>query len=227
MLLVVVLFALIGATVLSGVVLSRGQICPGQRRRLLKEMVILLGGYALTALLDPWLLLALIPMGIYLLWRHKGWKKNHDPLWLLALTAAAAAAWLMQFAWQFSPAALVFSVLACAVMGSSLMHVMLLQAKSRLQAFYRILPVAGIISAMPLCLTVAYAMLSMTQAQQQMIMATFITGFVMLVIGLVAWSVSFWRLKEMPKWLLLSSHVVLLLAMVLLNACVFWGPVTA
>ncbi|USD66680.1 hypothetical protein J4N39_08640 [Vibrio sp. SCSIO 43136] len=147
---------LVGALAIITLVLVKGDICPGQRGRLHK---------LLPAIAALWLACALFAIeslaiagGIVYFYSQVETKKTRQigPLWLLYGVNGLGLFSVMVNSFQLGGVALVMQqILWGAVSGALFAHLLLIQARSRLQAFHRILPAFGIVSLMVLVIALA------------------------------------------------------------------------
>ncbi|MGL4715923.1 MAG: hypothetical protein ACRCWL_08475 [Aeromonas sp.] len=144
----------LGALITLGIVLWRGDICPGQRARINQQLFSVWVMTALSLMLAieakaaGWLLwssgISLV-LGVALsLAQSRLEGKRSIPgilLWLPALPLALYGVGLLQQQGWFS------GLLQLAMLGSAFAHLMLLRARHRLSAFNTLLPLAGLVGA--------------------------------------------------------------------------------
>lgn len=91
------------------------------------------------------------------------------------------------------------------LLGAMFGHLLLTLARSRLQAFHRILPVVGILSAMLTALCLLPYVSGLNDEQLQTLLMPIVMSFGLLIAGVVAWC---WHLisgKTVNKWQLLLA----------------------
>lgn len=96
------------------------------------------------------------------------------------------------------------------LLGAMLGHLLLTLARSRLQAFHRILPVVGIVSAMLTALCLLPYVSGLNDEQLQTLLMPIVMSFGLLITGIVAWC---WHLisgKTVNKWQLLLAGLLVL-----------------
>lgn len=144
----------LGALIALGLVLWRGDLCPGQRSRITAQLfsIWVITGLSLMlaveAGIEGWLLWsggAALILGIALsLAQSRLEGKRAIPanlLWLPALPLALYGVGLLQVQGCLG------GLLQMVLLGSAFAHLMLLRARHRLQAFNLLLPLAGLVAA--------------------------------------------------------------------------------
>lgn len=144
----------LGALIALGLVLWRGDLCPGQRSRITTQLfsIWVITGLSLMLAMEAgmkgWLIWcggAAMILGIVLsLAQSRLEGKRAIPsslLWLPAMPLALYGLGLLQIQGWLSGA------LQMVLLGSAFAHLMLLRARHRLQAFNTLLPMAGLIAA--------------------------------------------------------------------------------
>ncbi|KXF81812.1 hypothetical protein [Enterovibrio coralii] len=144
----VVLSGVLGAQLVLTLVLLKGDICPGQRGRLHKVFWFLVAGWGVITPIYPFAALPFISLGIFSLRSKTGKTKLSGPIPVLHLSNAFGVLALVVAMAQSGLALSLLMVLQVVLVGAATAHVLLIRARSRLQAFHRILPVAGLVSAM-------------------------------------------------------------------------------
>jgi hypothetical protein len=144
----------LGALIALGLVLWRGDLCPGQRSRITTQLfsIWVITGLSLMLAMEAgmkgwltWCGGAAMILGIVLsLAQSRLEGKRAIPsslLWLPAMPLALYGLGLLQIQGWLSGA------LQMVLLGSAFAHLMLLRARHRLQAFNTLLPMAGLIAA--------------------------------------------------------------------------------
>lgn len=144
----------LGALIALGLVLWRGDLCPGQRSRITTQLfsIWVITGLSLMLAMEAgmkgWLIWcggAAMILGIVLsLAQSRLEGKRAIPsslLWLPAMPLALYGLGLLQIQGWLSGA------LQMVLLGSAFAHLMLLRARHRLQAFNTLLPMAGLVAA--------------------------------------------------------------------------------
>ncbi|MGY4107516.1 hypothetical protein [Aeromonas encheleia] len=144
----------LGALIALGLVLWRGDLCPGQRSRITTQLfsIWVITGLSLMLAMEAgmkgWLIWcggAAMILGIVLsLAQSRLEGKRAIPsslLWLPAMPLALYGLGLLQIQGWLSGA------LQMMLLGSAFAHLMLLRARHRLQAFNTLLPMAGLVAA--------------------------------------------------------------------------------
>ena len=144
----------LGALIALGIVLWRGDICPGQRSRISQQLFSIWVITALSLMLAveakaaSWLIWSggvalVLGVGLSLAQSRLEGKRSVPStlLWLPALPLAVYGFGLLQLQGWVS------GLLQMAMLGAAFAHLMLLRARHRLQAFNTLLPLAGLVAA--------------------------------------------------------------------------------
>ncbi|MGB2079578.1 MAG: hypothetical protein ACPHV3_07310 [Vibrio sp.] len=199
---------LLGALLVLLLILKKGDICPGQRGRIFKQ-VLTLGGLWLVSGLTFW---PAAIVGLLLLTffsRVKtGKTRDEGPVVLLYLAAIFGFGCVIylgaNMGWLFS----LYILFCFLLLGAWLAHVLLIQARTRLQAFHFVLPVAGIIAAMGVAVVV---LLKGAQLEPQMLtilMNSILVNLVALLVGLSLWIWHLFSQKTVTLWLPLAGFLI-------------------
>ncbi|WP_413285924.1 hypothetical protein [Vibrio sp. MA40-2] len=215
---------LLGAQLVLTLVLVKGEICPGQRGRVHK---------LLPAIGVLWLSIVTIKMSAFIVACAIFYffskvqiskTRNQGPLWVLYLADLLA---FLFVAMQASVLPTVFAsiewVLHISLLGAILAQLLLLIARSRLQAFHRVLPVIGIVSSMSLALVVALHVIGLEQASMDSLYQTILIGLACLLVGSVVWCWHLVTRHTVNKVQLSISLTLLLLAGVQLYPLISWS----
>jgi uncharacterized membrane-anchored protein len=218
--------ALIGALWLIIVILYKGDICPGQRGRLHKSVAVIAVLMAIASVLNLWL----FPSLALMLWFYSKiqTKKTRVEGPRAALVCAAIWASLVgclafnqqlsqHYLWE-SVVGFVFFVILVTLLGASLAHLLLLRARTRLQAFHRLLPILGVIASftyLVVWMTLLWSVSVRTPLNVDELLTPLLLAIAGLLTGLIAWN---WHLlqrheiKQPSLWLacvgLASSHLL-------------------
>jgi len=209
---------LLGAQLIVTLVLSKGEICPGQRGRIHK---------LIPALVALWVAASLnmveglaIAGGLMYFYSQVQTNKTREkgPLWLLHVGNLAALVLLLLPAASMQAYGLAFyQVLIAGYTGALFAHLMLVVARTRLQAFHRILPVSGILIAMGLALSLLYRGYQLDEQLVKQLTPFLLIGFLLLVSSILSWC---WHLishKSANKWQVGFSVVNALAAVTLFS----------
>ncbi|OOF15354.1 MULTISPECIES: hypothetical protein [Salinivibrio] len=210
--------AILGAQLVLSLALLKGEICPGQRGRFHHAYWVLVFAWVI---LVPSSFLATIPflfLGLFAFRSKTGKTRHSGPIPLLHVAnLTACVAWLIITASQGWMVA-VFGLLQVVLLGASAGHGLLVRAKSRLQAFDNLLPLASVLALMATVLLVAVAA-SLTTFSTVNINALF-AGVGLGLLGIAA---SIWHLLKHTKpawWRLMIGFGFLFAASVSLNTIV-------
>ncbi|MGF1685467.1 hypothetical protein L4C36_02065 [Photobacterium japonica] len=201
--------ALLGAQLVLTMVLTKGEICPGQRGRVHKTLPILLVGWLIATIFQPLAVLPLLALAYFTMKVKTGKTRDAGPLNVFyAADGLAAVVWLMTAASLSLPVA-VLSLMAIPLFGALLAHLLLTQARTRLQAFHRLLPFAGVASAILSVLCLLWVAMQLGDAQAQAMVGTMIAALVCLVAALLVWAMHLLSAKTVNRWQLLAAAVLL------------------
>lgn len=202
---------LLGAQIILTLVLVKGDICPGQRGRIHK---------VLPAVAVLWLAVAsvkieafMIVAAIFYFYSQVQTKKTRDsgPMWVLYLANGLAVAYvaiLMGQAHNWSAALSLLTMVA--LLGAMFGHLLMTIARTRLQAFHRILPVAGILSAMLTTLCIVPYAYSLSADNLNAMTQPLLISFALMVAGIIVWSWHIMMSKAIDKVQLAVAQVMIL-----------------
>ncbi len=191
---------LLGAQLILSLVLQKGDICPGQRGRVHKVLPVIIVGWGLSAWFAPIALLPLSLLAAFTVKVKTSKTRDKGPILLLNLSNVAA---IMSLLWlvsqEFTLFSLLFVLLLVVILGSSLAHLFLIQARSRLQAFHKLLPVIGTVAVMLLILATLIPISALEASLLQKITPMLLSSFVLLVMAVVGWVWHLIRVKAVSK----------------------------
>jgi hypothetical protein len=216
--LVLLAASLLGAQLIISLVLVKGDICPGQRGRIHKTLPVLCFLWLAVCWQYPYALNIPIILGYFFSQVQTRKTKEQGPLWIFHLTNLFSfAIWMFQVFSNDVIASKLVSLVGLFLLGGILGHCFLTQAKTRLQAFHRLLPIAGVISAILLSLVVLYEMNSIPfQANDKLVVNQFLASFLLLIVGVLTWCLHLLTSRKISLIQLLIACCILNLA-VLLN----------
>ena len=204
--------ALLGAQLILTLVLTKGEICPGQRGRVHKTLPVLLLGWLVVALVQPYAFLPLAALGYFTLKVKTGKTRDAGPLNVFyAANVLAFLVWFSLLPTLTLPVA-VLSLVSIALFGSLVAHILLTQARTRLQAFHRLLPFAGFISAMVSVLCLLWLSSLFDEGQLASLTTNVVASLVLLVAGLLVWSMHLLTGKTVNRWQLVAAAGILVLS---------------
>ncbi|MDA0126654.1 hypothetical protein OH458_00990 [Vibrio sp. MarTm2] len=204
---------LLGAQLILTLILIKGEICPGQRGRIHK---------VLPALAVMWLAVAslkveamMVVFAIAYFYSQVQTKKTRDqgPLWVMYLANGLALSYVaIMIAEQASLAGGINVFVQIALLGALFAHLLLTVARTRLQAFHRILPVSGVISAMLMTLAIALKAASLDEQVLMSVLQPLLIGFALMIAAVVVWCWHMLLSREISKPQLGFALAVMLLA---------------
>ncbi|UTV26661.1 hypothetical protein [Photobacterium atrarenae] len=201
--------ALLGAQCVLTLVLTKGEICPGQRGRVHKTLPVILAGWLLVVVSHPVALLPLLALSYFTFQVKTGKTRDAGPLKVLyAAGVFATVSWLGLLPAMQLPE-MMLSLMAIPLFGASLAHLLLTQARTRLQAFHRILPFTGFVSAMVSILAILWLLSGMDEAQLELLVSDVVGALLLLVLSLLVWAGHILLGKTVNRWQLLAASILL------------------
>ncbi|EGA70297.1 hypothetical protein VISI1226_22045 [Vibrio sinaloensis DSM 21326] len=204
---------LLGAQLILTLILLKGDICPGQRGRIHK---------VLPAIAVLWLAVAslkieamMVVFAIAYFYSQVQTKKTRDqgPIWVMYLANGLAIAYVaILIGEQASLAGSLNVLVQIALLGALFAHLLLTVARTRLQAFHRILPVSGVVSAMLMTLAIGWQAATLDEATLSGVLQPLLIGFALMIAAVVVWSWHMLLSREITKPQLGFALAVMLLA---------------
>ncbi|MDP2532488.1 hypothetical protein Q8W16_10415 [Photobacterium damselae subsp. piscicida] len=140
--------------------------------------------------------------------------KTRDAVPIKALYGAdvlVAFCWLLLLS-SMTLAQTGLSLVSIVLFGALVGHLLLTQARTRLQAFHKILPFAGFVSGILAVLCLCAHMMTLSEQQVSQLTGSFIAALVLLVAGLLVWVGHILLHKTVNKWQLLVALALLILS---------------
>lgn len=209
--------ALLGAQILLTIILHKGDICPGQRGRIHKWLPVLIVGWCTiagvgmtyTSIFAINLVPAIAIGGFYLSVKTSK-TRDKGPLIVMALANGFAGAGFVNLALgSGSFTQLFYALVGPFLFGALLAHLLLTLARTRLQAFHKILPISGIISGIIMSVILLCQTLSVHEIflDRMAIKLGIASGLMLLSTAL--WSFHLFR-QEAVKWQMLVVSSVMM-----------------
>lgn len=189
----VTLAGALGAQWVLTLVLLKGDICPGQRGRLHKAFGFLVAAWGITIPSAPFSLLPFMALAIFAYRSKHGKTRQTGPIPVLHLANGLGAAAFVVVAFQQGVLHALLMLAQLLLVGAITAHCLLLNARSRLQAFHRILPVSGIVSAMLMAVTLAIASANIGGAMTEETITNILVALALVVMGVLVWAVHLFR----------------------------------
>lgn len=205
---------LFGAQALLTLLLIKGDICPGQRGRLHKMLPAI--GVMWLAVASLRIEAFMVVFAIFYFYSQVQTKKTREkgPLWVLHLANGLAFAYVViQIFEQPNWPAAVAMALMIFFLGASFSQLLLTIARSRLQAFHRILPVTGIISGMLLVIATLFSSYQLDEVALRAATQPILIALVMLISSIVAWCWHIFTHKAPTKLQLTIAFLLALASM--------------
>lgn len=191
---------LLGAQLILTLILVKGDICPGQRGRIHK---------VLPPIAIMWLAVAslrieamMIVFAIAYFYSQVQTKKTRDqgPIWVMYLANGLALAYVgIEVGSQASLAGGLSVFVQISLLGALLAHLLLTIARTRLQAFHRILPVSGVVSAMLMSLAILLKANGLDNEILTAVIQPLLVGFALMISSVFVWCWHMLTAKEINK----------------------------
>ncbi|MEX3072852.1 hypothetical protein AB3Y13_13930 [Vibrio alginolyticus] len=210
---------LFGAQALLTLLLIKGDICPGQRGRLHKMLPAI--GVMWLAVASLRIEAFMVVFAIFYFYSQVQTKKTREkgPLWVLHLANGLAFAYVViQIFEQPNWPAAAAMALMIFFLGASFSQLLLTIARSRLQAFHRILPVTGIISGMLLVIATLFSSYQLDEVALRAATQPILIALVMLISSIVAWCWHIFTHKAPTKLQLTIAFLLALASMTSLQS---------
>ncbi|WP_139281537.1 hypothetical protein [Vibrio aerogenes] len=200
-------------------VLMKGEICPGQRgriHRLFPVLALLWASVAVQHLLA--MVVTALIAGLYT--RVKtGKTRDSGPLMLLWLADMAALVLVIMTIvgmpdW-IGGVVIAFSTI---LSGAISAHLLLVMAKSRLQAFHKLLPAVGVLAAMMITVCIVPFTYGLSDEQLSIMTSSVLIYFSLMIAGLLLWCWHLFLSSTVSRVLLALSCLLLLSSMTGFNS---------
>lgn len=213
----------IAAACFLALVLTKGEVCPGQRKRITENMISVWAVLALGLMIGvevyaTTLTLVIGGMAVFigimqnLIQSRLQGKRSIPSTWLRLPIALAVITGLLVL-WQQQQALL---LLEAVLLGAVFAHVILLRAKHRLQAFNVILPVVGIASSVLLMVGLLVVASMHADSSNMMVIQEFVIyRAVILLLALAVWTIPLYTKQEYSPNIVSLTTVLLLFSEVI------------
>ncbi|WP_306345641.1 hypothetical protein [Vibrio quintilis] len=210
---------LAGAQLILTLVLMKGEICPGQRGRIHRLLPVLALMWASAATEQPLALLVTAFIAWFYSQVKTGKTRDSGPLPVLWLADVAALV-LVIMAIMKMPDWVGGSVICIStvLLGAIGAHLLLVMAKSRLQAFHKLLPAVGVLAAMLTTICIVPFAYGLSDEQLALMTPSVLTHFTLLIVALLLWCWHLFSSATVNKMLLSLSCVLLISSMTGFNA---------
>ncbi|MDH5935130.1 hypothetical protein L8R84_03130 [Vibrio splendidus] len=203
---------LLGAQLILTLILVKGDICPGQRGRIHKMLPAI--GVLWLAVASLRIEAFLVVFAIFYFYSQVQTKKTRDsgPIWVMYLACGLALSYVaIQATEQATTVGIITTLLLIALLGAAFGHLLLTIARTRLQAFHRVLPVVGVLTGMLVVLATVVSVYSLSEAQLEPVISTLLFSFALLISAIVVWCWHLFFVKT-PEKLQLTISLLMLLA---------------
>ncbi|MGO2508087.1 MAG: hypothetical protein ACTH6Y_03740 [Vibrio hibernica] len=212
---------LLGAQLILLLILLKGDICPGQRGRIHKQLpIIALGWLGLGFLYWP---LTLVGVLVLVFFSQVKVSKTRDsgPIWLLYFAIASASIFNIQLMLAGDWGNMLFMLVVMVILGASLSHFFLLLARTRLQAFHRLLPVAVIIGAILITVVVLLQAFQYSMSYVNQIIVPLMVCYMSLIASVVFSSWHLFTQQTIQKTQPFCGFIVCLTSVIGFSALLF------
>ncbi|MGF1726976.1 hypothetical protein [Photobacterium nomapromontoriensis] len=175
-----------------------------------KTLPVLLIGWLLATVAQPLAVLPLVALGYFTMKVKTGKTRDAGPVKVLfAADGLGFVVWLAMLPQLTLPVA-ALSAIAIGLLGGLLAHILLTHARTRLQAFHRLLPFAGFASAMLSVLCLLWLTSQYDEVQVQAMTSTIIGALVLMVCALLVWAMHLLTNKTVNRWQLMIAGGLLI-----------------
>ncbi len=202
---------LLGAQLLLTLILVKGDICPGQRGRIHKLLPVLAILWLAVASLKIQAIMVTFAIGYFYTQVQTKKTRERGPLWALYLANGLALAYVaIQVTEQPDWASRFHLLCQIVLLGGVFVHLLLVVARTRLQAFHRILPFAGVVAAMLAALTVLAKAYGLEQSAIASATTAILFGLALMISAVVVWCWHIFTDKTINRTQLLVALLMLL-----------------
>ncbi|MCK6261871.1 hypothetical protein KP803_01130 [Vibrio sp. ZSDE26] len=202
---------LLGAQLLLTLILLKGDICPGQRGRIFKVLPAI--GVLWLAVASLRIEVFMVVFAIFYFYSRvqTGKTRDNGPIWVLYLANGFALSLVgIQISQQPDIAQSVAYFVLVFLLGANFSHLLLTIARTRLQAFHRILPVTGVLSAMAFVLCALGTFYNVDEAILATMLTPLVISFMLMLFAVVVSCLHLLSAKEVNKAQLTVSLLSLL-----------------
>ncbi|MBN3492758.1 hypothetical protein [Vibrio neptunius] len=180
---------LLGAQLILTLILVKGDICPGQRGRIHKLLPVLAVMWLAVASLRIEAMIVVFAISYFYSQVQTKKTRVQGPLWVLYLANGLALSYVaIGIGEQPDLAAGISVFVQIILLGALFAHLLLTVARTRLQAFHRILPVTGVISAMLMSLVILLKAIGLEEVTLTQATQPLLIGFALLITSVLIWS---------------------------------------
>ncbi|MER2496314.1 hypothetical protein ABS858_09445 [Vibrio neptunius] len=179
---------LLGAQLILTLILVKGDICPGQRGRIHKVLPVLAIMWLAVASLKIEAMMVVFAIAYFYSQVQTKKTRVQGPLWVMYLANGLALAYVaIGIGEQPDLAAGLNVFVQIILLGALFAHLLLTVARTRLQAFHRILPVTGVISAMLMSLAILLKAIGLEEVALTQATQPLLIGFALLITSVLIW----------------------------------------
>lgn len=204
--------ALLTAQLIFTLVLTKGEICPGQRGRVHKTLPVLVLGWVLVIIQLPLAILPLLALAYFTIKVKTGKTRDAGPLNMLSFANGLAGLALLSVLFRVNLPMAGLSLTLGATLGALLAHTLLTQARTRLQAFHRLLPFGGFAGAIVSLPFLVWYLSQFDETALASITSIVITALVAMVVALLVWTGHLMLNKKANRWQLLGAFGLLVVS---------------
>lgn len=204
---------LLGTQLILSLVLTKGEICPGQRGRVHKLLPAIGVLWLVVAFIN--IFAVIIAAVVFMFFSRVQTNKTRDsgPIWMLYVADALAFAYVVSQLSLFPSIPALFSwLIYVCLLGAIFSNLLLLIARSRLEAFHKILPITGIVSGIALAIFIALQATGLNDNVLHSLQSEVLLGLALLIVGLMIWPLHMMTRQSINKIQLSITLLVLLLS---------------
>lgn len=195
-------------------ILLKGDICPGQRGRIHKWLPVLGVIGLATSYQSPLVLVSVVLVGFFYTKVKTSKTRDKGPTWALMLSVfVAALAFAIDVISLDSWLAGMAQLVCGALLGLSLTHSLLLLARSRLDAFHRILPLGGLALAILITLLLLPKANGLQPDELNASLHDILSSMGCMVTAIIVWAWHMLKVEKPTKTQLMTVLAVLAFAM--------------
>jgi len=204
---------LLGAQIILTMILIKGEICPGQRGRIHKVLPAI--GVLWLAVASIKIEAFMVVFAIFYFYSRVQTTKTRDqgPMWVMYLVNGLSLSYvgiLIGEAPNWMASLSLFFMIP--LLGAMFGHLLLTIARTRLDAFHRILPVVGIVSAMGMTLCIVPYAYALNDEQHSALIMPLLISFALVVAAILVWSWHIMMSKKAHKGQLTLATLLMLAA---------------
>ncbi|MDN3610309.1 hypothetical protein ACFFUP_01270 [Vibrio ostreicida] len=204
---------LLGAQLLVTLILIKGELCPGQRGRIHKMLPVFAILWLAVASIHIEAMMMAFALAYFYSQVQTKKTRVQGPLWVMHVANGLALVYIgIEMTKKPDIVAGINTGIQVVLLGAVFAHLLLTVARTRLQAFHRLLPATGVVSTMLICLTVLYKSLELSEPALIEVGESVLLSFVLSIAAILIWCAHIILSKPVHKLSLTAAVIMLLLA---------------